>query len=63
MSQRLELTLDDAELEEIQRLAREQSLSAAEWVRQALRIVSSPGNARSSKEKLAVVSRAAKYSF
>ena len=36
MSRRLELILDDAELEDIQRKAREQQISASEWVRQTL---------------------------
>lgn len=63
MSGRLELILEDEELEEIQRLAHERRMSAVDWVRQTLRSVSPRGQARSSKEKLAVVSRAAKHSF
>ena len=38
MSKRLQVILDDAELREIQRIARRQRLTVAEWVRQALRV-------------------------
>ena len=37
MSKRLQVLLDDKELREIQRLARLQRMTVAEWVRQALR--------------------------
>src|SRR5438093_68744 len=37
MSKRLQVLLEESELREIQRLARSQKLTVAEWVRQALR--------------------------
>lgn len=37
MSKRLQVLLDEAELREIQRIARAQRMTAAEWVRQAIR--------------------------
>jgi len=37
MSKRLQVLLDEPELREIQRIARAQSMTVAEWVRQALR--------------------------
>jgi hypothetical protein len=37
MSKRLQVILDDAEMREIRRTARQQRLTVAEWVRQALR--------------------------
>jgi hypothetical protein len=63
MSCRLELILDDAELEDIQRRARERQMSAAGWVRQTLREVRGRGPARSAEEKLSAVRRAAAHSF
>jgi negative regulator of replication initiation len=38
MSKRLQVLLDDEEMREIQRLARQQRTSVAEWVRRALRM-------------------------
>jgi hypothetical protein len=63
MSQRLELILDDSELEDIQRLARERQMSAAEWVRGTLRAVRQRVPSKSSTEKLNAVRRAVKHSF
>ncbi|MDA0322507.1 MAG: antitoxin [Verrucomicrobia bacterium] len=37
MSKRLQVILDDAELNEIRATAKEQRMTVAEWVRQALR--------------------------
>ena len=37
MSKRLQVILDDEEMEEIRRFARRQHMSVAEWVRAALR--------------------------
>ena len=63
MSKRLQVVLDDAELVEIQRAARRERLTTAEWVRQALRVArrSVPGTA--AKKKLAVVRAAMHHTF
>lgn len=63
MSKRLQVILDDTELLEIQRAARRERLTTAEWVRQALRVArrSVPGTA--AKKKLEVVRAAAQHSF
>jgi hypothetical protein len=63
MSKRLQVILDDAELVEIQRAARRQRLTTAEWVRQALRAArrSVPGTA--AKKKLDVVRSATRHAF
>jgi hypothetical protein len=63
VSKRLQVVLDDAELAEIQRAARRERLTTAEWVRQALRVArrSVPGPA--AKKKLAVVRSAAHHAF
>jgi len=37
MSKRLQVLLDDKELREIQRIAKQQQMTVAEWVRQVLR--------------------------
>ncbi|MBP1597340.1 MAG: hypothetical protein H6Q05_2717, partial [Acidobacteria bacterium] len=37
MSKRLQVLLDESELREIQRVARAQKMTVAEWVRQILR--------------------------
>jgi hypothetical protein len=63
MSKRLQVVLDDAELLEIQRAARRERLTTAEWVRQALRVArrSVPGTA--AKKKLDVVREASRHAF
>jgi hypothetical protein len=63
MSKRLQVILDDAELIEIQRAARRERLTTAEWVRQALRVArrSVPGTA--AKKKLEVVRSAMHHAF
>jgi hypothetical protein len=63
MSQRLELILDDSELEDIQRIARERQMSAAEWARRALREVRHRVPSKSPEEKLNALRRAAEHSF
>ncbi|MBY0496130.1 MAG: antitoxin [Cyanobacteria bacterium] len=63
MVKRLQVVLDARELSEIQRFARQQRLTTAEWVRQALRAarkVAPPGDAR---KKLTAIKAATHYSF
>lgn len=63
MSKRLQVLLDESELAEIQRLARRQRMTTAEWVRQALRAArrSAPGG--EVKKRLDVVRAAARSKF
>jgi hypothetical protein len=63
MSKRLQVILDDAELAEIQRVARRQRLTTAEWVRQALRAARRAEPRTDAKKKLEVVRAAARHAF
>jgi hypothetical protein len=63
MSKRLQVILDDAELAEIQRAARRQRLSTAQWVRQALRAARRSEPRIDAKKKLEVVRAAARHAF
>lgn len=63
MSKRLQVILDDRELDEIQRVARKHSLTTAEWVRQALRTARRSEPRGDPKKKLAVVRVAVEHSF
>jgi hypothetical protein len=63
MSTRLQVVLDDEELAEIQRTARRNHLTTAEWVRQALRKARRSEPAGDAKKKLAVVRAAAEHAF
>ena len=63
MSRRLELILDDAELEDIQRKARERQISASEWVRQTLFELRPGKPAKSAEEKLRAIRKAASHNF
>ena len=63
MSKRLQVVLEDAELAEIQRTARQLRMTTAEWVRQALRTARRGVPAGDARKKLAVVRAAAGHSF
>jgi hypothetical protein len=63
VSKRLQVLLEEPELKEIQRLARRQHMSVAEWVRQALRSARREKPRGDAARKLAVVRAAAAYSF
>ena len=63
MSKRLQVMLDDAELREIQRIARRQRLTVAEWVRQALRAARRHGPGGDATRKLESVRAAVRHSF
>ncbi len=62
MTKRLQVLMDDAEIDEIQRVARSEHLTVAEWVRQKLRAARSQGG-RDALRKLDAVRRAGEYSF
>lgn len=63
MSKRLQVLLDEAELTEIQRAARRQRVTTAEWVRQALRAARRSQPKGETAKKLAVVRSAASHDF
>jgi hypothetical protein len=63
MSKRLQVLLDEAELRDIQRLARAQRMSVAEWVRGALRAARRREPLGDVGKKLEVVRSAARHAF
>lgn len=63
MSKRLQVILDDPELLEIQKAARRERLTTAEWVRQALRAARRAVPNTNAKKKLDVVRAAASHAF
>ena len=62
MSKRLQVLLEEDELREIQRAARRERLTVAEWVRQALREVRRRRPQASLERKLAAIRKAAEHS-
>ena len=63
MTKRLQVLLDDAELKEIQRIARGKRMTTAEWVRQSLRAARDSDPRSDHQQKLASVSAAVAHSF
>jgi hypothetical protein len=63
MSKRLQVLLDEPEWRDVQRAARAQRLTVAEWVRQALRAARRTEPLRDTDKKLAVVRAAAQHTF
>jgi ribbon-helix-helix CopG family protein len=63
MSKRLQVLLQDQEMEEIRRLARRQRIPVGEWVRRALRTARSRQPALEPQVKLRAVRKAAEFSF
>ena len=63
MSQRLQVLLEEAELDEIRRTARRQGVTVAHWVRNTLRGAIDREPDAGVAAKLAAVRRAAKQSF
>jgi hypothetical protein len=63
MSKRLQVQLDDNELSEIRNAARQQRMTTAEWVRQALRIARRATPEGDSRKKLDVIRAAARHSY
>ena len=62
-SQRLQVLLDEAEMKSIRKIAREQGVTVAEWVRQALRAARRDLSATDPGRKLQAVRAAAKHGF
>lgn len=63
MSKRLQVLLDESELREIQKAARTQKVTVAEWVRQVLRMAANREPLGDVRKKLEVVRAAARHSF
>jgi hypothetical protein len=63
MSKRLQVLLEEPELREIQRAARAQRLTVAEWVRQALRAARRRQPIVHPRKKLEAIRAAARHSF
>jgi hypothetical protein len=63
MSKRLQVILDDAELREVQKAARRERVTTAEWVRRALRAARRAQPLTDSTRKLHVVRLAARHQF
>ncbi len=63
MSKRLQVLLDDKELREIQRTAKQQQLTVAEWVRQVLRSARQQIPTGDHRKKLAVLRAATQHAF
>jgi hypothetical protein len=63
MSKRLQVLLEESELEEIKQAASQQRMTVAEWVRQALREARSGVSIAPVEQKLLVVREAAALSY
>lgn len=63
MSKRLQVILDDREMRDIQRIAKRQQMTMAEWIRQALRAAYRQVPLTDTKKKLGVVRAAARHGF
>jgi len=63
MSTRLQVVLEEDELEEIRAVAERQRLTVSEWVRRTLREARSREPGRSAAEKLEAVRRASRHDF
>lgn len=63
MSHRLQVLVDEREFREIRKLAKEQGLTVAEWVRRALDAAKRQRAGGDPAKKLAAVRAAAKHAF
>ena len=63
MTRRLQVLFEDDELREIQRLARRQRMTTAEWVRRSLRTARDAEGGAGIAEKLAAVRSASAHAF
>jgi hypothetical protein len=60
---RLQVVVEEKELRELNRLAKEQGMTLSEWVRQALRDARRRGPASHRERKLAAVRDATRHAF
>ncbi|HET9318626.1 MAG TPA: hypothetical protein VFO27_02585 [Bryobacteraceae bacterium] len=63
MSKRLQVLLPDAEMAEIQRMARREQITVGEWARRVLREARSRQASGDPERKLKAIRKAATYSF
>jgi hypothetical protein len=63
MSKRLQVVVDDKEMREIERAAKQQDMTVSEWVRKSLRMARLAVPGGDAKKKLAVVRAAVHHSF
>ena len=63
MSKRLQVLLDEPEFREVQRAARAQRMTVAEWVRQALRAARRREPSTGTRKKMEAIRAAARHSF
>lgn len=63
MSKRLQVLLEESELRDIQRVARAQKMTVAEWVRQVLREARRREPVGDVRKKLEVVRAAVRHSY
>jgi len=63
MSKRLQVLLDESELREIQKAARRDGVTVAEWVRRVLRDARQEGPVRETTRKLDAVRLAARHEY
>ncbi len=63
MTKRLQVLLDERELEEIRQMARREHLTVAGWVRQKLRAARVPDAGAERLRKLDAVRRSARFDF
>ena len=63
MTKRLQVLFEDDELLELQRAARQQRMTTAEWVRRSLRAARDADAGADTTQKLDAVRRAAAFSF
>jgi hypothetical protein len=63
MSKRLQVLLDEAELRDIQKAARRDRVTVAEWVRRVLRDARQEGPVRDTTRKLDAVRLAARHEY
>ena len=63
MSKRLQVLLEERDLRQIQRIARAQRMTVAEWVRQALRAARRREPLGDADKKLEVVRAASRHAF
>jgi hypothetical protein len=63
MSKRLQVLLEDAEWRDLQRAARAERTTVAEWVRRALRLARREASPRDVNRRLSAIRRAAQHAF
>ena len=63
MSKRLQVLLEEPEWREVQRAARAERMTVAEWVRQALRAARRATSVRAADAKISAIRTAAAHAF